>query len=397
MMRNPGRIDDEDEFWLFPADSPNPTYYRSQCDRHCHFGVGNSIAARRLSRRSITRPGSGWASAASASVCCRGFGRRAGPRHAVHPDDQASDGAIEPGHRLANRLPYGPTTDQAIERMARLPPAWSLTIPEGAYNIDPTRAVHLDHPNVQHDLEHLDHLGHLRLSRGSDTAREPIGPFYVHVRDNIEANGAVRAMLGSFRTTCRTGLGEWSSRGDVPQSMSTHHLIASAALGLPPIHFRYTPTVWWSASLGAVVLEDASPHWPPRLPVCVQTVADVEPYALIEAAASHAGHQAMAYFGALAGYQFAHGPRRSADPPVLDRYMAQKPLRHCAGTCNRPAQYRATLITVRTRKCRHPHVCAPTRPTGSESCPSGSRDLAVGTRHAMLRLLSFMGPGTPRS
>ncbi|WP_354567574.1 mannitol dehydrogenase family protein [Glaciihabitans sp. UYNi722] len=74
------------------------------------------------------------------------------------------------------------------------------------------------------------------------------------------------------------------------------------------------------------VLEDRFPMGrPPFEHAGVQIVADVEPYELMKLRLLNCTHQAMCYFGTLAGYQFVH--EAVADPAIaelLRRYMDEE-------------------------------------------------------------------------
>lgn len=344
---------------------PTPTYDRSQLQTGIvHFGVGNfhrSHQAMYLDRSMNAGQDLEW------GIC--GVGVRpadAALREALLGQDMLytlmikhADGALEP--RVIGSLIdflYAPDDpDQVIERMARpTTRIVSLTITEGGYNIDPYSGQFiLDHPDVQHDLEHLDQsrtvfglvVAALKRRRAAD-----IGPFTVMSCDNIEANGAVaRQCFGSFAQLVEPDLGEWVLHEVMfPNSMVDRitPIASEADRATLQSTFGYTDDcVVVSEAYEQWVLEDAFSAGRPDLSsVGVQTVADVEPYELMKLRLLNAGHQAMAYFGALAGYQFAH--EAAVDPLIrqlLDRYMAQE-----ATPTLRPvpgidlAQYRATLI-----------------------------------------------------
>jgi mannitol 2-dehydrogenase len=68
------------------------------------------------------------------------------------------------------------------------------------------------------------------------------------------------------------------------------------------------------------VLEDSLPKRPPLEDAGVQVVADVHPYELMKLRLLNASHQAIAYFGYLAGYRLVHDAAQ--DPLFADFLLA---------------------------------------------------------------------------
>ena len=232
----------------------------------------------------------------------------------------------------------------------------SLTITEGGYNTDPyTDEFMLDHPDIRHDLQHLDQprtVFGLVVAALQRRRAAGIVPFTVMSCDNMEANGAVaRECFGSFAGLVDPALGEWVGQQVMfPNSMVDRITPAASAADRASLQssFGYTDDcVVVSEAFAQWVLQDSFSAGRPDLSSAgVQIVDDVEPYELMKLRLLNAGHQAMAYFGALAGYQFAH--EAAADPLInqlLDRYMAEE------ATPTLPpvqgidlAEYRASLL-----------------------------------------------------
>ncbi len=344
---------------------PTPTYDRSRLQAGIvHFGVGNfhrSHQAMYLDRSMNGGQDLDW------GIC--GVGVRpadAAIRDALLAQDMLytlmikhADGTVEP--RVIGSLIdflYAPDDPEAvIERMVRPTTCIvSLTISKGGYSTDPyTGEFIVDTPDLRHDLQHLDQprtvfgfvVAALQRRRSAG-----ISPFTVMSCDNIEANGAVaRQCFGSFATLVDPDLGEWVGRQVMfPNSMVDRITPAASAADRASLQssFGYTDDcVVVSEAYEQWVLQDTFSAGRPDLSnVGVQIVADVEPYELMKLRLLNAGHQVMAYFGALAGYRFAH--EAAADPLInrlLDRYMAEE-----ATPTLRPvpgidlAEYRGTLL-----------------------------------------------------
>jgi mannitol 2-dehydrogenase len=228
----------------------------------------------------------------------------------------------------------------AVERLAD--PAIrivSLTITEGGYNYDRvTGEFDLTEPGVQHDLAHPDAprtmfglvVAGLRLRQ-----ERGLAPFTVMSCDNIQGNGEVtRSSLTAFARALDarqgTGLADWiAEHVAFPSSMVDRITPATTDADRADVAERHGVDDAWP-----VITEDFE-QWaledhftagrPPYEDAGVQVVADVEPYELMKLRLLNASHQALAYFGWLAGYRAVHDAVR--DPLIarfLRRYMDEE-------------------------------------------------------------------------
>lgn len=190
----------------------------------------------------------------------------------------------------------------------------SLTITEGGYNINPATGE-FDLSTVEEDLKNprqpktvfgivIEALRR-RQERG-------LNGFTVMSCDNLQENGSIarRAFLG-FAKAIDPKLAEWvSDNVTFPSSMvdritpvttDSDRSITSEKLKMTdswPVVCE--PFIQW-------VLEDSFVAGrPPFEKSVVQLVADVEPYELMKLRLINAGHQAIAYFGLLLGYELVH-------------------------------------------------------------------------------------------
>lgn len=219
--------------------------------------------------------------------------------------------------------------DAAIERMAD--PATrivSLTVTEGGYNIDSVSGeFRTDNPAIRHDASRTEPprttfgLVTEALRRRRDRG---IPAFTVMSCDNIEGNGHVaERVFTAYARLEDAGLAEWiagnvrfpSSMVDritpvtTPEDVAWVREIVGVEDAWPVI---CEPFVQW-------VLEDAfALGRPPYEDAGVQVVPDVRPYELMKLRLLNASHQALAYFGYLAGYRYAHDAARD---PAFARFL----------------------------------------------------------------------------
>ena len=232
----------------------------------------------------------------------------------------------------------------------------SLTVTEGGYNFHHvTGAFDLDNPDVAHDL--ADGAAPrtvfglvaeaLRRRRAAG-----IAPFTVMSCDNIQANGDVaRRMFTAFAEAKDAALGAWMAEHVAfPNSMVDRITPVTTEADRAEIAERFgiddawpvvcEPFTQWVLedhfTLGRPAYEDAG----------VQIVDDVMPYELMKLRLLNASHQALTYFGYLAGYRYAH--EVCQDPLFADFLMAY--MTHEGQPTLRPvpgvdlADYKATLI-----------------------------------------------------
>jgi mannitol 2-dehydrogenase len=204
----------------------------------------------------------------------------------------------------------------------------SLTVTEGGYNFsDVTGEFDAAHPDVVHDLQPgaAPRTAFGLVAEASARRRERgLAPFTVVSCDNIQHNGDVaRRSFSAFARLRDPELGAWMER-EVPfpnsmvdriTPMTTDEDRAEVArlIGIedqwPVVCEPFTQWVLEDRfSLGRPPLEDAG----------VQVVADVEPYELMKLRLLNASHQALAYFGRLAGYRLVH---EAAQDPLFRQFL----------------------------------------------------------------------------
>jgi mannitol 2-dehydrogenase len=207
--------------------------------------------------------------------------------------------------------------DAVIEKMAD--PATrivSLTVTEGGYNFHPVTGEFDDtNPAVQADLAPgavpattfglVTEALVRRRSRG-------IEPFTVMSCDNIQGNGHMaQEVFTAFARLRDPELGEWVA-GNVqfPNSMVDRITPVTTDEDRAQISERFGVEDAWPVVCEPFTqwaLEDKfSLGRPPFEDVGVQVVPDVMPYELMKLRLLNASHQALCYFGYLAGYRLVH-------------------------------------------------------------------------------------------
>lgn len=207
--------------------------------------------------------------------------------------------------------------DRVVEAMAApTTRIVSLTITEGGYNIDRVSGRYdLANPAVAADLRRGNAprttFGILvealvrRRERG-------LPPFTVQSCDNIPSNGDVaREVVSTFASARDIEVGEWvrtavafpNSMVDriTPTTTDTDRAELAEHFGIDdrwPVVCE--PFTQW------VVEDRFGLGRPPWEDVGAQLVDDVEPYELMKLRLLNASHQALCYFGYLAGYRYAH-------------------------------------------------------------------------------------------
>jgi mannitol 2-dehydrogenase len=233
--------------------------------------------------------------------------------------EKAPDGSWEP--RIIGSIVqylYAPDDPEAvIEKMAD--PATrivSLTVTEGGYNFHPVTGEFDDtNPAVQADLAPgavpattfglITEALVRRRSRG-------VEPFTVMSCDNIQGNGHMaQEVFDAFARLRDPELGEWVE-GNVrfPNSMVDRITPVTTDEDRAQISERFGVEDAWPVVCEPFtqwVLEDNfSSGCPPLEDVGVQVVPDVVPYELMKLRLLNASHQALCYFGYLAGYRLVH-------------------------------------------------------------------------------------------
>ncbi|KJL26861.1 Mannitol 2-dehydrogenase [Microbacterium azadirachtae] len=188
----------------------------------------------------------------------------------------------------------------------------TLTITEGGYAAADS-AVHLSVFDI--------------VIRGLERRRAAgVEPFAVVSCDNLPENGQVaRRAFVSAASRLSSELAAWvDSAVPFPSTMVDRITPATTDEHRAIARKEFGATDAWpvlSESFRQWVIEDTFPAGrPPLEEVGVQLVDDVHPYELAKLRILNAGHQALAYFGLLAGYRYAH--EAATDPVIRDAVSA---------------------------------------------------------------------------
>jgi mannitol 2-dehydrogenase len=242
-----------------------------------------------------------------------------------------SDGTYEP--RVIGSIVeylYAPDDPEAvIEKMAaESTRIVSLTITEGGYNVsDLTGEFDLTNPDVVHDLEPgavprttfglITEALRRRWIRGRR-------PFTIMSCDNLQDNGyRSKRVFTAFARLRDPELGAWVEReACFPNSMVDRITPVTTDADRAEVRERFGIDDRWPVVCEPYtqwVLEDAfTAGRPPYEQVGVQVVDQVEPYELMKLRLLNGSHQAMAYFGYLAGYRLVH---EAAQDPLFQAFL----------------------------------------------------------------------------
>ena len=192
----------------------------------------------------------------------------------------------------------------------------SLTVTEGGYNFHAVTGEFVaDNPDVQHDLQPGNPpkttfgLITAALQRRRDRG---VPPFTIMSCDNIQGNGhAARRSFVTFATLRDRDLGAWvDAEVAFPNSMVDRITPVTTDEDRAEVGKRYGIDDGWPVVCEPFTqwaLEDAfTLGRPPFSDAGVQVVPDVEPYELMKLRLLNASHQALCYFGYLAGYRLVH-------------------------------------------------------------------------------------------
>ncbi len=244
---------------------------------------------------------------------------------------KSSDGSWEP--RVIGSIVeylFAPDDPEAvIEKMAD--PATrivSLTVTEGGYNLHPvTGEFNAENPAVVADLVPgalpATTFGLVTEALVRRRARG-ISPFTVMSCDNIQGNGHVAAkMFTAFARLRDPGLADWMTENvPFPNSMVDRITPVTTDEDRAEIEERFGVTDGWPVVCEPFtqwVLEDHFVDGRPAFQdVGVQVVDDVEPYELMKLRLLNASHQALCYFGYLAGYRLVH---EVCQDPLFARFL----------------------------------------------------------------------------
>jgi mannitol 2-dehydrogenase len=308
-----------------PEELPVPTYDRSRLRTGIvHFGVGGFHRAHEamyLDRLMNDGKALDWA------IC--GVGVMPADRRMQQVMDaqdglytlvvKAPDGTLTP--RVIGSIReylFAPDDPEAvIEKMAdpevRIV---SLTVTEGGYNFNAVTGEFVaDNPDVRHDLQAgaapktTFGLITAALERRRD---RDIPPFTIMSCDNIQGNGhAARRSFVAFATLKDPELGKYVEQSvDFPNSMVDRITPVTTDEDRDEVRKRFGVDDAWPVVCEPFTqwtLEDKfTLGRPPFEEAGVQVVADVEPYELMKLRLLNASHQALCYFGYLAGYRLVH-------------------------------------------------------------------------------------------
>ena len=204
----------------------------------------------------------------------------------------------------------------------------SLTITEGGYNIsDTTGEFEKDNPDVVRDLEPgavprtvfglVTEALRRRWTRG-------LAPFTIMSCDNLPGNGQLSKTVFTALARLRDpDLASWVARGTrFPDSMVDRITPATTDADRAEIRDRFGIDDQWPVVCEPFtqwVLQDTFAAGRPAYERAgVQVVGDVQPYELMKLRLLNGSHQAMAYFGYLAGYRLVH---EAAQDPLFRAFL----------------------------------------------------------------------------
>ena len=204
----------------------------------------------------------------------------------------------------------------------------SLTITEGGYNFHHvTGEFDYDNPAVARDLAGKNApttVFGLTIEALRRRRERGIAPFTIMSCDNIQSNGDIaRKMFSAFALRKDKELGEWvASQVAFPNAMVDRITPVTTPEDIEQVKQRFGIDDAWPVVCEPFtqwVLEDHFPLGRPAFEeVGVQVVADVVPYELMKLRLLNASHQALTYFGYLAGYRYAH---EVTQDPVFERFL----------------------------------------------------------------------------
>lgn len=304
---------------------PTPTYHRDRVRTGIvHFGVGGfhrSHQAMYLDRLMGGNTALDW------GICGVGvLPSDRGMNDAMQAQDclytlvvKHPDGSLEP--RVIGSIVeylFAPDDPEAvIEKLAdERTRIVSLTVTEGGYNFHAvTGEFDASFPDVVHDLQPGTAP---KTTFGLITEalvrrrRRDLPPFTVMSCDNIQGNGdAARKSFVAFAALRDPELGAWvQQQVCFPNSMVDRITPVTTAEDTAEVGRRFGIDDQWPVVCEPftqwVVEDKFGGSRPPWEDVGVQLVDDVEPYELMKLRLLNASHQALCYFGYLAGYRLVH-------------------------------------------------------------------------------------------
>jgi mannitol 2-dehydrogenase len=307
------------------ADVPTPEYDRDQVRAGIvHFGVGGFHRAHQamyLDRLMNEGKALDW------GIC--GVGVMPADRRMKDAMDAQDclytlmirhpDGSLEP--RVIGSIVeylFAPDDPEAvIEKMAdEQTRIVSLTVTEGGYNFHAvTGEFDESNPDVVHDLQPGTAP---RTTFGLITEalirrrQRNVEPFTIMSCDNIQGNGdAAKKSFSAFAALKSPELGAWVEREvRFPNCMVDRITPVTTDDDKAEVRSRFGIDDQWPVVCEPftqwVLEDDFGNGRPPLEDAGVQLVEDVEPYELMKLRLLNASHQALCYFGYLAGYRLVH-------------------------------------------------------------------------------------------
>lgn len=210
----------------------------------------------------------------------------------------------------------------------------TLTVTEGGYYyIEGSGEFDVNHPTIQHDLQHPEQpIGvYGFLTAALDRRRKQgLPPFTVLSCDNLQGNGnIVRTMLTAFAKLQNSELGDWiSSNVTFPNCMVDRITPATTPADIEMIREQFGVEDSWPVVAEPFlqwVVEDKFCAGRPQLEaIGVQFTDDVHPYEMMKIRLLNASHLLIGYLGTLMGYTYVH--EAMADPLIrqaVERLMAE--------------------------------------------------------------------------
>jgi len=204
----------------------------------------------------------------------------------------------------------------------------SLTITEGGYNFHHvTGKFNLDNPDVVKELADgatpITVFGYVTEALRRRRERG-IAPFTVSSCDNIQSNGDVaKEMVCAFAKAKDPELGAWiDANVAFPNAMVDRITPVTAPEDITELEKRFGIVDAWPVVCEPFTQWVVEDHFPQGRPdyekVGVQMVEDVVPYELMKLRLLNASHQALTYFGYLAGRRYAH---EVAGDPIFATFL----------------------------------------------------------------------------
>ncbi|PSN17970.1 mannitol dehydrogenase [filamentous cyanobacterium CCP5] len=301
-----------------------PRYDRSAVTHGIvHFGVGGFHRAHQalyMDNYLEHNPSSGW------GICGVGlleFDRKM--RDALHSQDclytlveRSPDGDEARVVGSITQYLFAPDDRKAVIETLADPQTRlvTLTITEGGYYVvEGTGKFDVNHPTIQHDLQHPDEpygvYGFLTAALERRRQRG-IPPFTVLSCDNIQGNGdMVGHMLTAFAQHQNPDLGTWiEQQVAFPNCMVDRITPATTPGDLAMVADQFEIDDAWpvvAEPFTQWVVEDRFCHDRPDLEsVGVQMTDDVHPYEMMKIRLLNASHLLLGYLGSLKGYTYAH-------------------------------------------------------------------------------------------